>query len=277
MSHYWNRGSKHEAPPVGGKFGRWTVTAYSHKSTDAKGGAIHHWRCVCDCGTVRVVRAGGLIYGTSKSCGCLQKQNASASNAKHYLSRSREYRIWTGMKSRCYSKSRNCYANYGARGIKVCERWLNSFENFLADMGPRPSPKHSIDRIDNDGDYSPSNCRWATPKQQLRNTRTNRILVFRGKSLSVAQWAEDTGLSTNTLHERLLRGWSVEKTLTHPYRQRKLSNSDIQAIREKFADSGGRLGILSDLSKRYGVSVTHVSDLCAAERAAIRTTQDRVR
>lgn len=129
-----------------------------------------------------------------------------------------EYNAWQHIRSRCYNKNSPAYPEYGGRGITVCDRWLESFENFYADMGPKPSRKHSIDRYpDNDGPYSPSNCRWATRAEQNRNTRQNVILEFNGKRMCLTEWADLLGICKTTLFARIQRdGWSVERALTTP-------------------------------------------------------------
>ena len=134
----------------------------------------------------------------------------------HGLSGSLEHRIWKGMLARCRNSSTTAYPYYGARGIKVCERW-HSFVNFLADMGPAPSPEHEIDRFPNkDGDYEPGNCRWATASEQMRNTRRGRFLEYEGRRLHLKEWAEATGLSANVIGWRLKSGWSAARALTTP-------------------------------------------------------------
>lgn len=127
--------------------------------------------------------------------------------------------IWRDMHRRCYDRSRKEYHRYGGRGIKVCQRWHN-FENFFADMGERPSGM-SLDRIDNDGDYSPENCRWATVKEQNNNTRANRVITFNGESKSMTQWAEEVGIKVGTIWMRLHLGWSIEETLQKPVSVKK--------------------------------------------------------
>jgi len=117
------------------------------------------------------------------------------------------------MISRCLNKKDSGYKNYGGRGIKVCDRWLNSFEEFLSDMGHAPSPKHSIDRIENDGNYEPGNCRWATWKAQSRNKRSNRFLMINGEAKCIAEWAEIYGIKYNILHRRISRGLPIEEAI----------------------------------------------------------------
>lgn len=133
------------------------------------------------------------------------------------MSRTPEYNAWINIKARCYNINNPRYASYGGRGIKVCEKWKHSFDNFLTDMGERPSDKHSIDRIDNDGDYTPENCRWATMTRQQNNKKDNTYLTHNGMTLSLADWARKVGINQVTLSARLTkRGWSVEKALSTP-------------------------------------------------------------
>ncbi len=136
--------------------------------------------------------------------------------SKHNGCNRPEYVCWQQMNSRCFNPRNRCFPRYGGRGVTVCDRWRHDFAAFLADMGPRPSPKHSIDRIDNSGPYSPENCRWATLTEQNRNKRTNRLLTFHGETLPLSAWAERLGMPENTIRNRLRRGWSDERTLTEP-------------------------------------------------------------
>lgn len=151
---------------MGQKFGRLTVIEPTEKR---KGGIV--WKCVCDCGNKREVSAGILRSGRAISCGCWRRKRT----VKHGCSRlgfvTPEYRTWYSMKRRCLNSNNKFYKYYGGRGIIVCDRWLNSFENFLEDMGERPNPELSIDRINNDGNYEPNNCRWATQKEQMAHIR----------------------------------------------------------------------------------------------------------
>lgn len=140
------------------------------------------WLCRCDCGTERAVYSAGLRDGTSKSCGCLSRELSSRRGVHgHSYIRTPEYNVWQSIKDRCFNPNNKRFSDWGGRGIKVCDRWRDSFPNFLADItaeiGVRPSPRHSLDRYpDNDGDYAPGNVRWATPKQQANNRRNNRAM-----------------------------------------------------------------------------------------------------
>lgn len=136
-------------------------------------------------------------------------------NTKHGLRRTLEYGIWANIKSRCTNPNDQAFEYYGGRGIKICDRWLR-FENFLEDMGKRPSSKSTLDRKDNNGDYEKSNCRWITMKEQCNNRRSNRILSFNGKSQNISQWAKELNIQAALISLRLGRGWSVEEALSKP-------------------------------------------------------------
>lgn len=191
---------------TGQDFGRWHVESYAGGT-----GNKRSWNCVCTCGTRRVVQGRTLIYGGSTSCGCSHQEAVSTHG--HYGTR--VYRIWQGMKTRCGNATHRHYRNYGGRGVKVCDRWAASFEAFLSDMGEPPTRHHTIDRYpDKDGNYEPGNCRWATAKQQGRNTRKNRNLTHDGQTLTVTEWAERIGLPAPTLYSRIRRGLSVHLVLS---------------------------------------------------------------
>lgn len=150
----------------GQKFGRLTVVSFH----SVKGGSSK-WNCVCDCGKTRVVRKGHLKSGDTKSCGCLVKEWVAENKTKHGMCGTPEYVSWQCMKYRCYYPKHKDYHSYGGRGITVCPQWLHSFETFLNDMGTKPTPDYTIDRINVNGNYEPSNCKWSTMKEQNMNTR----------------------------------------------------------------------------------------------------------
>lgn len=188
---------------TGKKFDRWTVKSFSHKV-----GKMFHWLCICECGTERAVFGGDLKRGASKSCGCLMKELASDRFKTHSMSKHPAYRAWIGMKSRCFDSSKEGFKDYGGRGITIAQEWQD-FDVFWKDMGPTWSKGLTIDRVDVDGNYEASNCRWATPKQQANNRRTNRVLICPdGIGRNVTEAAEHYGISSYTLFARLRYGWT---------------------------------------------------------------------
>lgn len=182
------------------RFGRLVVTSFAGN---------RQWNCLCDCGGVSIVFSSQLMAGKTKSCGCLRREATAKIRKTHGKSGTVEHRAWKEMKRRCSSVNNSEYHNYGGRGIKVCERWLNSFENFLEDMGVRPAGK-SLDRIDNNLGYSPDNCRWATKSEQASNKRNNRIINYLGKPMLLKDIAQITGIHFTLIIKRLDAGWSVE-------------------------------------------------------------------
>lgn len=190
---------------IGKRFGRWLVLRRSDKKP--------YVDCVCDCGKEKSVKQYQLLDGGSRSCGCLHKEMMSRDHTLHGMSNTKEYKIWACIKQRCLNKNSRSYKAYGGRGIKMCDRWLNSFENFLSDMGMKPRLR-SVERIDNNGDYSPENCRWETYKNQGRNTRKNRNITHNGETLCLAAWAEKSGIHVITLRYRIfVAKWSMEDAL----------------------------------------------------------------
>lgn len=168
------------------------------------------WACECSCGSIVIVLGHLLRSGKTKSCGCLSRELASSRSKTHGLSKSSTYKSWSGAKDRVLRPGNPKYPSYGGRGIKMCQRWLNSFENFLADMGEKPSSAHSIERINNDGDYCPENCKWATNVEQSANRRSASIITANGKTQSLSEWAKETGIHRVTIFRRLQLGWSPD-------------------------------------------------------------------
>jgi len=176
------------------------------------------WLFKCDCGNLTEAEARGVKAGNTLSCGCLKSEGSRERRTTHGMSTDLTYKSWTHMQQRCFNPKATKYEIYGGRGITVCKRWCR-FENFLEDMGERPSRLHSIDRIDGNGHYEPGNCRWATTRQQGNNTSRNVFLEFAGKRQTLAQWSTELGLGYDRLRRRIDCGWSVEKALTTPKRK----------------------------------------------------------
>jgi len=196
---------------TGLQFGYLTVIEYHSKNNHS--GKI--WKCLCKCGNVKNISCYALLSGNTQSCGCYQKEQASKAGEKHGKRHTSEYNSWSGMKCRCYNEKNPKYRVYGQRGVIVCDRWLNSFGNFYDDMGAKPSRKHSIDRINVNGNYEPSNCRWALPITQSRNKTYNHMIEYNGKNLTMSEWSEITGIDFDTILARInYYGWSIEDALT---------------------------------------------------------------
>jgi len=159
------------------------------------------------------VRAKHLQSGASPSCGCISRERRKQSALSHHA----EYPIWAQAKQRCFNPRGKAWPDYGGRGITMCEEWRKSFFTFYKDMGPRPSPKHSVERIDNDGNYEPNNCRWATQKEQCNNTRVNLVFEFYGETRTVSEWATHLGVPLKRLRWRLQHGWPITDAIKPPF------------------------------------------------------------
>lgn len=203
---------------TGQRFGRWTVL--TREGSDKQKAAT--WLCRCDCGKEQIVRGYALRYGHTKSCGCLPSEQVAKRNWKHGGSRTKLYRVWDGMKKRCINLNEPAYKNYGGRGISVCDEWVRSFESFR-DWGLSHGYRDglSIDRVNNDGDYCPENCRWADAKTQGNNRRSNRLLEFSDETHTISEWSDLTGIPQDVITYRIKAGWPVEKALTESVRLRR--------------------------------------------------------
>lgn len=197
---------------VGKTFGRLTVNRIEYRSGRA------FCVCSCECGRNSVVLSSRLWNGHTVSCGCFRRELAASLSKTHGKSKTGAYSSWLAMKHRCMNPNGTDWDRYGGRGIKVCERW-NRFENFLADMGERPNGME-IDRKDNDGNYEPGNCRWATRTEQNRNSSRTHKLTVGDETLSVSEWAERTGIKARLILARLARGWTAERAATSPIQKR---------------------------------------------------------
>lgn len=183
-----------------------TVISYAGVRGDKK-----YWYCMCSCGQATIASSCNLQSGQVTSCGHISEERFGV--IKHGRTESQEFVAWTAMKDRCSKKSGLDYERYVARGITVCERWLESFENFYEDMGDKPSKKHSLDRIDNNLGYYKENCKWATMKEQSNNRRTNVIIEYNGESLTQKEWSEKLNIPEQTIYLRRKKGLSVDEIL----------------------------------------------------------------
>lgn len=178
----------------GKKFGKLTTISIAYNKNGT------YWNCKCECGNEAIVYVGKLTTGYTRSCGCLV-----GTSGTHKQSKTTEYRIWTNMKTRCYNPNNRWFHRYGGRGIVMCDRWLQSFENFLTDMGPRPSRAHTIERLNNDGNYEPSNCKWATFNEQAVNRSNTRTVMINGVRMNIRDAANALGIKYHTYYCRLRR------------------------------------------------------------------------
>lgn len=205
---------------VGQRFGRLVVIADIGKVKATSNHACALTRC--DCGAETVATLTHLYGDHTQSCGCLKRDKTRARSQTHGESkRSPEWRAWTHMIGRCHCPTDSEYHRYGSRGVYVCDEWRQSYPTFLEHIGRRPTPQHSLDRIDNNKGYKPGNVRWALDKDQARNRRSNRLLTLRGKTQCLAAWVEETGIGHTLILYRLRRGWSVEDALSTPIRSKR--------------------------------------------------------
>lgn len=191
---------------TGKKFGRLTVMSYAHTLKKRS-----WWNCVCECGGTKIANGHELVRGDTKSCGCIR----GVANTRHGESKgkkTKEYRTWKGIRTRCQNTNHHKYPIYGGRGIKLCDRW-SLYENFLADMGRAPGPDYSIERDEVNGNYEPGNCRWATATEQMNNTRRNVFYTVNGERKTLTQWCRELGLKYWATRARIANGWTIEEAL----------------------------------------------------------------
>lgn len=198
---------------VGRHFGRLKVEREAPRRGSKRD---RRWHCRCQCGKVTSVRQDVLLGGGSLSCGCLLLESRITHGATRHHRKTAEYELWRNMRQRCHNPRADRFPWYGARGIRVCAAWRKSFSRFLSDVGLRPSPQHSLDRIDNHGHYAPGNVRWVLRAQQASNKRNNVRLVWQGVDQTVSEWARDLGVPVARLCARVRAGWPVFRTLMEP-------------------------------------------------------------
>jgi hypothetical protein len=208
---------------IGKRFGNLVVISQSEDYITKDGTKRKQYLCKCDCGNKKIILGYSLFTNNTKSCGCLSSINTIHRNTKHGKSNTRLYSIYRGMKARCYYKSERSYKDYGGKGIIICKEWLNSdtgfinFYNWAIKNGYKNNL--TIDRINNDINYSPDNCRWVDMNTQANNHTNNRLLTYKGDTKTIKQWSEITGLKYMTLMSRINRGWNIEKAITNKIKE----------------------------------------------------------
>jgi len=221
---------------TGKKFHRLTVVGYLGRRCHSSA-----WLCKCDCGANSEVSAGALQKGSIKSCGCFQRERMAALTYKHggrsrVTGGSSAWKAWEGMRSRCADPSNKDWKWYGGKGIKVHSSWMDDFDQFIRHIGPKPTEKHTLDRIDRNGNYEPGNVRWATWTEQARNRSNNRIVEFKGQSMVLIEAAELSGIPYKTVKMRVAKGWDTDRALTQPVDKRKSNVARRSYIRRPSCD-----------------------------------------
>ncbi len=210
---------------IGKRYGRLTVVEFD-SYLKQKRGRDRIYSLLCDCGRTIKREISIIRTGHTSSCGCLWAEKAHRYQPTHGEGRagkvSAEYTTWQNMKSRCFNTGNSYWYNYGGRGITVCAHWKNSYENFLADMGRKPTPRHSLDRIDNNGNYEPGNCRWATRETQNKNSRHYKPYTTKDGIIDRGEVALHLGITTSGIRDRIKKlGWSVEDAVSIPKGKRR--------------------------------------------------------
>lgn len=228
------------------------------------------WQCKCDCGNESITGYSNLLSGNTRSCGCMEEENRLSNMKKAIVERTKcvsnplefgvigehpLHKIWSSMITRCYNPNRKSYKDYGGRGIKVCDRWKgdNGFENFIKDMGERPSPQHTLDRIDYNGDYTPENCRWATQKEQVNNQTKNVYLYIKGKRITAKMLCELLGINYNTMIHQLKCGVDINAIIF--YRGLDLRTKSGRLMRDSCKNFN------REISDRYAYLIPNIDNL----------------
>lgn len=207
---------------TGQKFGRLTVVSYA-------GFKVRHcWLCECNCGNKIVTRGNSLKTGNTESCGCIGKERIIECSRTHGMAHTAEYHIWLGIKKRCYNRNSQYYKDYGDRGIIVCDKWLESFLNFYEDMGERPSKLHSIERINNNGNYCSENCKWAIATEQANNKRNNRYITYQNRKMTVPQWSRELNVNPTSMYAKVYKGLSDDNIIEF-FLNKKDNNENLES------------------------------------------------
>lgn len=234
---------------IGERFGRYTVLAFDHKDKYKN----NYFLCKCDCGKERIVRLTNLQTGEIKSCGCYKIDGTRERLEKHGMSDSRLYREWACIKARCKEECNSRWKDYGGRGIIVCDEWDGSFEKFRDwALNNGYDDGLTIDRIDVNGDYTPSNCRWITNKEQQRNRRNNKTVVYKGECQTLIELCEKYDANYHLVESRLLRGWDIEKAVETP--KRVFSYYSSKPLLERSYAFNGEVKPLKEWANTFGIS-----------------------
>lgn len=203
---------------VGMKFGRLTVLERADDRVNKKGKHSIMWKCLCECGNIKVISRNSLLSHNVQSCGCLRAEKTRERRFRHGLRNTQLYRAWSNIKTRCYNPKKDTYAYYGGKGITMCQEWLNNFMAFYNwSMNNGYKKGLTIDRLNPNGNYEPSNCRWVTASQQQNNKLNNHIIEYNGEIHTLAEWSSLLNLNYGTLHRRIqYLNWSIEKAFTTP-------------------------------------------------------------
>ncbi len=236
---------------TGHRYGRFTVVELVEPHITPKGKIRTQWKCLCDCGAERIVATCNLRNGTSRSCGCLSRELARKRLTKHGLAGTKIYYVWQKMCQGCFSPNSREYKYYGARGITVCDEWCNNFQAFYdwaiesgykEEISPNGINKWTIERIDNDGNFEPDNCCWATMEAQANNKQTNHLVTFQGKTQTISRIAKQQNINPQLIYDRLKKDWEPEKAITTP-----------PAPPEKQFEVKGEKLTLSELAQKYNI------------------------
>lgn len=225
----------------GVKDSRWTVIEQSEDAVQPNGKHIKMWNCICECGKIESVNGNNLRSGKSKSCGCLSIEIAKGNFGtggvkKHGCAKTRLYYVWTHIKARCYNSHTDNYKDYGGRGIKMCDEWRGSFQNFQSwALSHGYADNLTIDRIKVNGDYEPSNCRWVTQKEQANNKRNNVFFTYNGRTKTLKQWCDYYGKDYRLVHNRINYGkWCFEEALLYDVRQKPSTGKEVVCENQTF-------------------------------------------
>ena len=227
----------------------------------------------CRCGKVFTADLADVKRKRIQSCGCYNLQRVQETHTRHGQSKrgqvSKEYNTYAAMLSRCYNPNNKKYVDYGGRGILVCSKWLQSFENFYADMGSKPTPEYTIDRVDNDAGYSPENCRWATQSEQCRNRRSNRMIEYKGELKTLIDWSETVEIEWKVLDDRLRRKWPIERAFTETVGRGSNNPKPVNqyTLTGKFVK---KWESIRDISEYYKVDKSCISEACTGKIATSR-------